>query len=195
MKFSSLINGNSVVATLAVMCAVASAAEQMAADSGMPLPTSGCLIKNVIEPNTTDQGPGLRVVRHGGDPLTLVDTDATHLTCVDARTDHSMIGAFAGDIGEFLTGLDTYRRLCTPSQEVDDSTVQSLLQEFVDKHTTIQRPFYMHTDNASLSALLNKMNTDSFPATEPDPLTKQKWFDTMFQGQTRYHGCGHIWYQ
>ena len=154
-------------------------------------PTSGCTIKSVTGPIT--EPDGLSRIRHAGDIPQLVDTDARTFACVDARTEHSVVGALGGDIGEFLTGLDTFRRLC--DENLPEERIVNMLKKFVDAHTTPLRPFYMHTDNTSMVNLLNAMGADSFPTTEPDAETKKKWFDTLFQSTTRYHGCGHLWYQ
>jgi hypothetical protein len=136
-------------------------------------------------------GSELNVINHGGDPIALVDSDTTYLSCVDARTTHPVVSSFAGDIGEFLLGMDVYRRLC--HAEVGETEIYQMLKEFVDIHATPQRPFYMHTDNTSLAGLLKVMGVDSFPATKPANV--DAWYGKMFQNQTRYHGCGHVWYQ
>jgi hypothetical protein len=152
-------------------------------------PYDGCGIRDIIEPNSSSP---LNILSHGGDPLQLRDTDATSFSCVDARHEHPIIGAFAGDIGEFLLGLDVFSRKC---QNPTERNVYRMLRTFVQEHTTPLRPFYMHTDDTRLAALLDAMGADKFPDVLSDPAVKQQWYNKLLQDQVRYHGCGHIWYQ
>lgn len=145
---------------------------------------------NFTEQNIT----ALKAADHAPYPLVLVDVDATSLSCVDARNEHAVIGAFGGDIGEFLTGLEVYRQYCSANQSVTDTQVLSMMKAFVTAHTTIQRPFYMHTDNNSLAPLLDVLQLDSFPTSEPNDTMKNKIYRTMFNTTVRYIGCGHIYY-
>lgn len=138
-----------------------------------------------------DKLPGLNVIKHGGDPLLLQDSDSTYMSCVDARTAHPVIASPAGDIGEFNVALQVYDHLC--EAHLDEKGVHELLKKFVAEHTTPHRPFYMHTDDTRLVALLKKMGVDEFPKSRP--ANADEWFANLLQEKIRYHGCGHIWYQ
>lgn len=152
-------------------------------------PYSACKIEEIeVKGNVT---AGLNVIKHGGEPLMLQDSDSTYISCVDARTAHPVIATPAGDIGEFLTAINSYVGLCGVT--LDDKAVHDIMLSFVNAHTTPYRPFYMHTDDARMIALLNAMGVNAFPKTRP--ANAEAWFSTLLQNTTRYHGCGHIWYQ
>ena len=160
-----------------------------------------CYISQMTESKPKREGSGIGslehadevVRRHGDEVLDLVNADARFFSCIDARNENSVIGAFGGDFGEFLLGLDTYRAMCMAKRELEEEHVYYLMKDFVKENATPQRPFYMHTDDTRMRDLLEAMDADEFPAREPDAVTKQKWFDLLLQTEKRYHGCGHLW--
>jgi hypothetical protein len=126
--------------------------------------------------------------------LDLVDVNERFFSCIDARNENSVVGAFGGDFGEFLIALDVYRTECTARQSLTDEHIELILRDFVVGNTTPQRPFYLHTDDARLKSLLDAMDADTFPSGEDLTMkSKKKWLDALLQTEIRYHGCGHVW--
>jgi len=90
--------------------------------------------------------------------------------------------------------IDDYVQKIIQRTQLINNKILSMMTGFINNHATELRPFYMHTDNTSLAGLLGAMKADILPVTLNDT-AKDAWFAKLLQNQTRYHGCGHIWYQ
>lgn len=163
---------------------------------GRRLAYDGCRVLGVSV--TPPSQPGLDIDAHRGDvPIQLVDVDATHFSCVDARAAHEVVSTPAGDIGEFLVALRVYENMCLGGKQAGDAETLRLMTDFVDAHAQPLRPFYMHSDDAGMAKLLQRMGWNQLPVSMPTGNTLTQFWSVIFDTNpaNRVHGCGHLWFQ
>lgn len=91
-------------------------------------------------------------------------------------------------------GLYVYHQLTSQLREY--SNVQSLFQQFLQRHISASRPFYYHTDDQKLSNVFAQVGTQIgqkitiLPPAAPPAAEKEIWLNELVKSYAQ--GCGHI---
>ncbi len=106
--------------------------------------------------------------------------------CKDSRGEEGNFGAPGGDFGEFLLAASE----CNNDKTND---FRALLKEWIEKKCSVERPFYLHSDEAALKRVFEQIKvpfTDDLNSLTSDQ--RSAFLDALCTGPANYHGCGHL---
>lgn len=120
---------------------------------------------------------------------TFVDPMTHSFSCIDGRGEEDSLGTPGGDMGEFLIALAIYHRHKSVLYKAE-TNVRQFFERYL-KRVHGDKPFYMHTAQASVDALAAVLNISSDEVLYPKTRELQ---DTLltYLVQPQYMGCGHI---
>jgi hypothetical protein len=131
----------------------------------------------------------------GARPEDLYALDGTTtLGCVDSRADEATFGTPGGDLAELAMGLYVYHNLT--NRAPDYASVKTIFRLFLQKHVSVSRPFYYHTDDNRIRRLFAEVgaklgrNVTSFPFRSPGANELNVWLGEVAQSYAQ--GCGHL---
>lgn len=120
--------------------------------------------------------------------LLWVLTQATSFSCIDGRKDDAVVGAFGGDIGEFILGLASIELTRPMSAIFSQSQVTAYFKTYLAE---LDHKFYMHTD-AIHWLRWKEVLQRSVGLAVPFEVRTAEQRAKVLESAPQYIGCGHL---